>query len=164
MNAQYRLLIGCVMAAAFVGAAGCSNSEKGREEMAAREFHQRLAQNRVDLIYANASDQLKAQWSEAQFRKMLSQTQAYGVLQSTERAHYARTPMNGSSDVVLAYYNSRFATTACLESFSWRTEGTGLKLETYSCAANMQVTCSDGGTGAKCETSPTPQPGFASSY
>jgi hypothetical protein len=151
------------MAAACVSVAGC-NSEQSREEMAAREFHQRLAQNRVDLIYANSSDQLKAQWSEAQFRKMLSQTQAYGILQDSERAHYARAQMKGSPDVVLAYYNSRFATTACLEAFSWRVEASGLKLETYSCAPNMQVTCSDGGTGAKCETSPTPQPGFASSY
>ena len=43
---------------------------------------------------------------------------------------------------MLAFYNSRYAKASCLESFSWRVEQDALKLAAYSCAPNMQVSCS----------------------
>jgi hypothetical protein len=134
------------------------NSEQGREEAAAREFRQRLAQNRSDLIYKEASASLRQKMSEAEFRKLLYAPQALGIPTQAERAHYNRTSMPGESDIVVTFYNSRFTKGACLESFSWRMEADGLKLATYSCAPNMQVTCTG---GSSCVTSPVPPPGFA---
>jgi hypothetical protein len=140
-------------------ASGCA-AEQRREEVAVREFHQRLDQNRSDLIYASSSEFLRGQLSEAQFRHFLAQTRNLGELHQTERAHYARTKVEGGPDLVVAFYNSRYAKASCLESFSWRVEPEGLKLATYSCAPNMQVTCL-GGIAGSCETSPVPQPGIA---
>ena len=134
------------------------NPEQAREEAAAREFRVRLAQNRADLIYKDASETLRSKLTEKEFRKLLFQAQAMGILEQTERAHYARTQVTGESDVVLTFYNSRFTKGACLESFTWKMEADALKLATYSCAPNMQVTCSG---GSSCETSPVPAPGFA---
>ena len=57
---------------------------------------------------------------------------------------------------MLAYYNTRYAKASCLESFSWSVEKGGLKLATYSCARDMQVSCPGGIAGAKCETTPAP--------
>jgi hypothetical protein len=161
----YRVVSGLAIGAAIItlGAvsSGCS-SEESREAVAVREFHQRLEQGRVDLIYANASELLKGQLSEAQFRHFLAQTRVLGRLEASERAHYDRTPVEGGSDLVLAFYNSRYSKASCLESFSWQVEKEGLKLAAYSCARDMQVSCPGGVAGAKCETSPAPALGLAS--
>ena len=143
-------LLSVVLSAAAVSAA--CGSEQKREEVAAREFHQRLAQDRVDLIYSSSSGFLRDQLSEAQFRLSLAQTRSLGVLKETARAQYRRTKTENGVELVTAYYNTRFEKASCLEAFSWRVEPEGLKLATYSCAPNMQVTCL-GGIGA-CETSP----------
>jgi hypothetical protein len=166
MNAWYRhfasgLAAGAALVVLGGAAAGCS-SDESREALAVREFHERLAQGRVDLIYANSSDFLRSQLSEAQFRKFLSETTGLGRLEGSERAHYTRTKVEGGPDLVLAFYNSRYSKASCLESFSWRVEGDGLKLATYSCAPNMQVSCPGGVAGSKCETSPLPGLGLAS--
>ena len=157
---NYRIVSGLALGMAVItlgGAlAGCSTGEQGREALAVREFHQRLEQGRVDLIYANSSAFLKGQLSEAQFRHFLAQTRGLGRLQDSERAHYDRTSVAGGSDLVLAFYNSRFAKASCLESFSWQVEKDGLKLAAYSCAPNMQVSCPGGIAGSKCETTPAP--------
>ena len=100
--------------------------------------------------------------SEAQFRQFLAETRGLGRLEASERAHYDRTPVAGGSDIVLAFYNSRYSKAACLESFSWQVEKDGLKLAAYSCARDMQVSCPGGIAGSKCETSPAPALGLAS--
>ena len=143
-------LLSVVLASAAASAA--CGSEQKREEVAAREFHQRLEQDRADLIYASSSTFLRDQLSEPQFRLYLAQTRNLGALKETSRAQYRRTRTENGGEVVTAYYNSRFEKASCLEAFSWRVEPEGLKLATYSCAPNMQVTCL-GGIGA-CETSP----------
>ena len=140
-----------VLIASAAVSAACGSEQK-REEVAAREFHQRLEQDRVDLIYAGSSSFLRDQLSEPQFRLSLAQTRNLGALVETSRAQYRRTKVEGGGELVTAYYNSRFEKASCLEAFSWRVEPEGLKLATYSCAPNMQVTCL-GGIGA-CETSP----------
>ena len=159
-SSNYRLISHLALGAAILvlgGAlSGCSSGEQGREALAVREFHQRLEQGRVDLIYENSSAFLKGQLSEAQFRHFLAQTRGLGRLQGSERAHYDRTSVAGGSDLVLAFYNSRFAKASCLESFSWQVEKDGLKLAAYSCAPNMQVSCPGGVAGSKCETTPAP--------
>ena len=160
---QYRVVSGLALGAAIIalgGVLGCS-SEASREAVAVREFHQRLEQGRVDLIYGDASELLKGQLSEAQFRHFLAETRRLGRLQASERAHYDRTSVAGSSDIVLAFYNSRYSKASCLESFSWQVEKDSLKLAAYSCARDMQVSC-PGGASAKCETSPAPALGLAS--
>jgi hypothetical protein len=138
---------------------GCAADHR-REEIAVREFHQRLAQDQSNLIYASSSEFLRDQLSEAQFRSFLAQTRSLGGLQATERAQYTRRKVSGGPDLVVAFYNTRYERASCLESFSWRVEPEGLKLATYSCAPNMQVTCL-GGIAGSCETSPVPQPGIA---
>jgi hypothetical protein len=148
---------GMCAAAALLGASACS-SEQRLETNAVRAFHDRLEAGQHDLIYANSSDFLRGQLSEAQFRKFLSQTRSLGRFQDTERAHYTRTKVPGQPDLVVAFYNSRYEHASCLESFTWRVEPGGLKLATYSCAPNMKVTCQN---GQSCETSPVPAPGFA---
>ena len=156
-----RRVVWTAVAILMSGAAlGCAN-EHSREEVAVREFHQRLQQNRADLIYAGSSDFLRSQLSEAQFKQFLAQTRSLGSLQDTERAHYTRTEVPGGPDLVVAFYNSRYEKAPCLESFSWRVEPEGLKLANYSCAPNMRVSCPGGGVGSACETSPVPQPGIA---
>lgn len=163
---HHRIVSGLAIGAAIItlgGAlSGCSSSDEGREAVAVREFHQRLEQGRVDLIYASASELLKGQLSEAQFRHFLAETRGLGRLEASERAHYDRTPVAGGSDIVLAFYNSRYSKAACLESFSWQVEKDGLKLAAYSCARDMQVSCPGGIAGSKCETSPAPALGLAS--
>jgi hypothetical protein len=154
---HYRFASTALAAVALLTACG-GNTEQGREEAAAREFRQRLAQNRADLIYESASGSLRQSVKEAEFRKRLFQAQVLGVLEQTERAHFARTKVPGEPDLILTYYNTRFAKGSCLESFSWRTEGNSFKLVAYSCAPNMQVKCS---ADTQCETSPVPTPGFA---
>ena len=151
------LAIGAAVLVLGASVSGCS-SEQSREAIAVREFHQRLEQGRVDLIYANSSELLKGQLSEPQFRHFLAETRGLGRLQASERAHYDRTTVEGGSDLVLAFYNSRYAKASCLESFSWHVEKDGLKLASYSCARNMQVSCPGGVAGSKCETSPAPTP------
>ena len=151
-------LLGCALVLAAVSACG---GDQSREAVAVREFHQRLSQNRTDLIYASSSEFLRGQLSEPQFRQFLAQTRTLGALLETERAHFTRTSVPGGPDLVVAFYNSRYAKAACLESFSWRVESGGLKLAQYSCAPNMQVTCPGGVAGAACETSPVPQPQIA---
>jgi len=153
---KWALTVSAVLAATLIVACGGS-SDKGREEAAAREFRMRLAQNRADLIYKDASVALRQKMTEQEFRKLLYQSQAMGIVQQTERAHYTRTPV-GESDLVVTFYNTRYTKGSCLESFSWRVESNDLKLATYSCAPNMQVTCKG---GQSCETSPVPAPGFA---
>jgi hypothetical protein len=154
--AKLRLVLASAVAVMLVAACGGS-TEQGREEAAARQFRQRLAQNRTDLIYNDASDALRSTMSEAEFRKLLLQSQVLGIAEQSDRAHYARTTISGA-DTVMTFYNTRFTKGACAESFSWRHEGDGLKLAAYSCAPNMQVTCN---AGASCETSRVPLPGFA---
>jgi hypothetical protein len=157
MHACYfsRIVSGLAFGAAIITASACS-SEQSREALAVREFHQRLDQGRVDLIYANSSEFLKAQLSEGQFRHFLADTKRLGRLQRAERAHYDRTASEGGSEIVLAFYNSRYAKASCLESFSWRVEQDTLKLAAYSCAPNMKVSCSQEPGASACETSPAP--------
>jgi hypothetical protein len=159
---SFRWRIVCTGASILMSgtALGCA-TEHSREEVAVREFHQRLEQNRADLIYQGSSDFLKKQLSEAQFHKFLAETRSLGALQDTERAQYTRTKVPGDMDLVVAFYNTRYEKAACLESFSWRVEPEGLKLANYSCAPNMRVSCPGGVAGSSCETSPVPQPGFA---
>jgi len=154
---QYRVASGLAIGVALITLGGC-NSEQTRETVAVREFHQRLEQGRLDLIYASSSDYLRGQLSEAQFRQFLSETTGLGRLQDSERAQYNRTTVPGGPDIVLAFYNSRYSKASCLESFSWHVEKGNLKLATYSCARNMQVSCPGGIAGSKCETSPAPAP------
>jgi hypothetical protein len=144
------------------GAFAACSSDESAEAVAVREFHQRLEQGRVDLIYSGSSEFLKAQLSEGQFRQFLAETRGLGRLEDSARAHYNRTSVHGGPDIVLAFYNSRYAKASCLESFSWHVENGGLKLATYSCAQNMQVSCPGGIAGAACETSPAPVLGLAS--
>jgi hypothetical protein len=164
-GAIHRVVSGLAIGAAIVvlggAVSGCS-SEQNREALAVREFHHHLAQGRIDLIYASSSELLKGQLSEPQFRQYLADTRGLGRLEASERAHYDRTAVTGGSDVVLAFYNSRYAVASCLESFSWQVEKDGLKLASYSCARNMQVSCPGGVAGSKCETSPAPALGLAS--
>jgi hypothetical protein len=150
-----RFVSGLAIGAVLVTVSGCSTGQN-REGAAVNEFHQRLAQGRIDLIYSSASDSLRAQLSEAQFRQSLSEATSLGRLQDSEQAHVNRTTMPGGAEVVLAFYNSRYAKAACLESFTWHIEKGGLKLATYSCARNMQVSCPGSVAGAACETSPAP--------
>ena len=150
---KYRVVIGLAFGAAIVGLSAC-NSEQRREEHAVREFHQRLEQGRADLIYTNSSAFLRAQFSEAQFKQFLSETGVLGRLEGSERAQYNRTSVSGGPDLVLAYYNTRYAKASCLESFSWSVEDGALKLAAYSCARDMRVSCPGGIAGSKCETSP----------
>jgi hypothetical protein len=158
--AIHRFVSGLALGAAVLGVGamlgGCSSSEQSREAIAVREFHQHLEQGRVDLIYANSSEFLKGQLSEPQFRHFLADTRGLGRLEASERAHYDRTTVEGGSDLVMAFYNSRYAKASCLESFSWQVEKDGLKLASYSCARDMQVSCPGGIAGSKCETSPAP--------
>jgi hypothetical protein len=150
-----------VVCAVTVGVAcGCA-AERTTEDSAVQEFHQRLQQDRADLIYAGASTFLRDQLSEAQFRHFLSETRSLGALEQTERAQLTRTSVPGGPDLIVAFYNSRYEQATCLESFSWHAEKEGLKLASYSCARNMQVSCPGGVAGSKCETSPVPTPGFA---
>jgi hypothetical protein len=153
----YRVASGLTIGAALVAVSACS-SEQSREEIAVRAFHQRLEQGRVDLIYASSSELLKGQLSEAQFRQFLAETRGLGRLETSERAHYDRTSVAGGPDIVLAFYNSRYSKASCLESFSWQVAEDGLKLASYSCARNMQVSCPGGVAGARCETSPVSAP------
>lgn len=159
---QHRVVSGLAIGAAIIVLGGCSSREQSLEAVAVREFHQRLEQGRVDLIYASSSEFLRGQLSEAQFRKFLSETTGLGRLEVSERAHYNRTEVPGGPDIVLAFYNSRYSRAACLESFSWHVEKDGLKLATYSCARDMQVSCPGGVAGSRCETSPAPALGLAS--
>jgi hypothetical protein len=154
--AKIRLIVSTTAAVMLVAACGGS-TEQGREEAAARQFRQRLAQNRTELIYQEASASLRSAMSEAEFRKMLLQSQVLGIAEQSERAHYTRTSISGA-DTVLTFYNTRFTKGTCAESFSWQPDGEGLKLAAYSCAPNMQVTCN---AGSACETSRVPAPGFA---
>jgi hypothetical protein len=152
-------ILRCVCgAAALVSAQACTSSEHRLETSAVRAFHQRLDAGQHDQIYANASDFLRRQLSEAQFRQFLTQTRSLGRFQETERAQYTRTKVPGQPDLVVAFYNSRYEKASCLESFTWQVEQSGLKLATYSCAPNMKVTC---GPSSSCETTPVPAPGFA---
>ena len=144
--------------AALVLACGCSTNEQSREAAAARQFHDQLGDGRADLIYKDSSEFLRAQFSKEQFERSLFKTRIMGHLEASERAHYTRTKADGGADLVMAFYNSRYAKGSCLETFTWRVEGEGLKLAAYSCAPNMKVTCA---AGASCETSPVPPPGFA---
>jgi hypothetical protein len=148
-------------ALALVMVSGCAG-EQDREAGAVREFHQRLARNRTDLIYASASESMRAQLSEAQFGRFLSEARSLGELEESERAHFTRAQVPGGPAVIVAFYNSRFSRARCLESFSWRVEGGDLKLAQYSCAVNMQVTCAGGNPEALCETSPVPANAVAS--
>jgi hypothetical protein len=162
---QYRLSwTAASVVLATLAVSACSGREQHREAAAVREFHQRLEQGRVDLIYASSSDYLKQQLSEGQFRQFLAEARDLGRLEDSERAHYTRTAVENGPDIVLAFYNSRYSKASCLESFSWHVEKDALKLAGYSCARNMQVTCPGGVAGAKCETSPvaTAALGFAS--
>jgi hypothetical protein len=160
---KYRVVSGLALGAAVVILGACSN-EQSREARAVREFHQQLEQGRADLIYASSSVLLRAQFSEAQFKQYLTETGGLGRLQSSERAQFNRTSVSGGPDLVLAYYNSRYTKASCLESFSWSVEQDGLKLASYSCARDMQVTCPGGIAGSKCETTPVSAPalGYAS--
>jgi len=158
MNAWFpRVASGLAIGAALIAVGACS-SEHSREEIAVREFHQRLEQGRVDLIYASSSELLKGQLSEAQFRQFLTETRGLGRLELTERAHYDRTSVAGGPDIVLAFYNSRYSKASCLESFSWQVAQDGLKLASYSCARDMQVSCPGGIAGSTCETRPVSVP------
>ena len=91
-----RLVSGLAIGAVLVTIGGCSG-EQNREATAVNEFHQRLAQGRVDLIYSSASESLRAQLSEAQFRQSLSEATSLGKLQESERAHVNRTTLPGGS-------------------------------------------------------------------
>ena len=143
--------------AALTLTCGCSTTDESREVAAVREFHQQLGAGRTDVIYANSSDFLRGQFSQEQFHRSLLGTRIMGRLEATERAHYTRTKAD-TGDLVMAFYNTRYAKGACLETFTWRVEPDGLKLAAYACAPNMRVTC---GGGVSCETSPVPVPGIA---
>jgi hypothetical protein len=154
-------VLGCVCAAATLVTAAACTTDQSLEEKAVRAFHQQLESGQHDLIYANSSEFLRGQLSEAQFRRFLAETRRLGRFQETERAQYRRTKVPGQPDLIVAFYNSRYERASCLESFTWRVEATGLKLATYSCAPNMKVTCPGGVAGTSCETSPVPAPGIA---
>jgi hypothetical protein len=165
MDVNHRLVSRLAIGAALIvlsGALAACSSDKSREAVAVSEFHQRLEHGRIDLIYASSSHYLRSQLSEAQFAQFLAETTSLGPLEGSERAQYNRTKVQGGPDLVLAFYNSRYAKASCLESFSWRVEGEDLKLATYSCARDMQVSCPGGIAGSKCETSPAPALGLAS--
>lgn len=147
-----------VCAAALGIASGCA-ADRTHEDAAVQEFHRQLERGRVDLIYADSSTFLRDQLSEAQFRHLVAQTRKLGRFEDSDRAQVMRTPVPGQPDLVVAFYNSRYAKASCLESFSWRAESGALKLASYSCAPNMQVSCP---FGSACETSPIPSPGLAS--
>jgi hypothetical protein len=150
---KYRIAISLAFGASIIGLSAC-NSEHRREERAVREFHQQLEQGRVDLIYARASSALRAQFSQAQFERFLSEAGMLGRVETSERAQYKRTAVANGPDLVLAYYNTRYAKASCLESFSWQFEDGALKLASYSCARDMQVSCPGGLAGSTCETTP----------
>ncbi len=150
---KYRFAISLALGASIIGLSAC-NTEQRREQRAVRQFHQQLEQGRADLIYAGASSILRAQFSEAQFKHFLSETGVLGRVESSERAQYKRTSVSDGPDLVLAYYNTRYAKASCLESFSWQFEDGALKLAAYSCARNMQVSCPGGLAGSRCETTP----------
>lgn len=160
---KWQHLVKTLACAAVLGAACACGSAATRtpEDAAVSEFHTRLQQGRADLIYADASRFLRDQLSEAQFRHFLAETRNLGALEQTERAQMLRTEVPGGPDLVVAFYNSQYEKAACLESFSWRAERDGLKLASYSCARDMQVSCPGGVSGSKCETSPVPAPGVA---
>ena len=145
-------------AAVALTCACAASTEETRETLAARAFHQQLGEGRTDRIYAESSGFLRAQYSQDQFHRSLLDTRIMGRLELTERAHYTRTKAGDGTDLVMAFYNTRFAKGSCLETFTWRIESSGLKLAAYTCARNMQVTCA---SGSACETSPVPAPGFA---
>ena len=150
-----------VVTACAVSALTCAcaaSTEESREAVATREFHEQLRDGRTDLIYAQSSGFLRAQYSQDQFHRSLLDTRIMGRLEATQRAHYTRTTSGDGADLVMGFYNTRFAKGSCLETFTWRVESSGLKLAAYACARNMQVTC---GSGAACETSPVPVPGIA---
>lgn len=153
----HRVGSGLAIGMALIIVPSCS-SEQSREAAAVREFHQRLEQGRIDLIYASSSDLLRGQLSEAQFQQFLAETRGLGRLEASERAHYDRTTVAGGPDLVLAFYNSRYSRASCLESFSWHVDKDGLKLASYSCARNMQVSCPGSVGGSECETSPVSAP------
>jgi hypothetical protein len=158
MSSLRYVLKSLVCAAALVSASACASTEESREASAVRTFHRQLQSGQLDQIYEGSSEFLRGQLSDAQFRKFLWQTRSLGAFQDTARAHYERTQVPGKPDLIVAFYNTRYEKASCLESFSWHVEASGdLKLATYSCAPNMKVTC-----GPKCETSPVPEPSFAS--
>jgi hypothetical protein len=144
-----------LLALTLLPVVGCDSNER-RAEQAVREFHLHLSQDRADLIYANASEFLRAHMTEAELRKSLSETRGLGAFQETDRAHYLRTNVPGGQEIITSIHNSRFARAACVESFSWHVEANTLKLSTYSCAPNMQVTCTNALLGTRCETTPVP--------
>lgn len=157
MNSKIFVSMTACAAIALVCACAAS-TEESRESVAARGFHEQLREGRTDLIYAESSGFLRAQYSQDQFHRSLLDTRIMGRLEDTQRAHYTRTKAGDGTDLVMAFYNTRFAKGSCLETFTWRIESAGLKLAAYTCARNMQVTC---GSGAACETSPVPVPGIA---
>src|SRR5262245_48279026 len=87
---KFGFAVSALLAVGLVTACG-GNAEQGREEAAAREFRLRLAQNRADLIYKDASDSLRKKMTEKEFRKMLFQAQVLGIAEQSERANYQRT-------------------------------------------------------------------------
>jgi hypothetical protein len=154
-----KIVVSVTACAAIALTCACAAStEQSRETFAAREFHQQLRDGRTDVIYAQSSGFLRAQYSQDQFHRSLLDTRIMGRLESTQRAHYTRTTAGDGADLVMGFYNTRFAKGSCLETFTWRVESSGLKLAAYTCARNMQVTCA---SGASCETSPVPVPGIA---
>jgi hypothetical protein len=153
-----RQVLGITLCAALALTCACGSKDESRETDAARAFHQQLSEGRTDLIYAQSSDFLRAQYSEDQFRRSLLDTRIMGRLEASERAHYTRTETQQGGELLMAFYNTRYAKGSCLETFTWKVEGESLKLAAYTCARNMQVTCA---SGASCETSPVPVPGIA---
>ena len=156
---NFKKFVGIAACAALTLTCGCGTpTEERREAAAVRDFHQQLGTGRTDVIYANSSDFLRGQFSEEQFHRSLLGTRIMGRLEASERAHYTRTTAANGGDLVMAFYNTKYAKGSCLETFTWRVEAGALKLAAYSCAPNMKVTC---GGGVACETSPVPVPGIA---
>lgn len=156
---KLKTFVGIAACAALMLTCGCGTpTEETREAAAVRDFHQQLGAGRTDVIYANSSDFLRGQFSQEQFHRSLLGTRIMGRLEASERAHYTRTTAASGGDLVMAFYNTKYAKGACLETFTWRVEADALKLAAYSCAPNMKVTC---GGGVACETTPVPVPGIA---
>src|SRR5262245_17445479 len=100
---HYRVTSAVVLAVALAASGACSsNTEQGREEAAATEFRQRLAQNRVEQIFSS-SEFLRNKYTADDFRRTAAQVQVLGILQQTERAHYKRTQIPGEPDLIVAF-------------------------------------------------------------
>ena len=155
---KQRLVSGLAIGAVLVTIGGCS-SEQSREAVAVNEFHQRLAQGRVDLIYSSASEFAARPVERSAVPAVLWPRRAASAgSRSPSVPNTIGRQVPGGPELVLAFYNSRYAKRVVPRIVHVASGGTDLKLATYSCARNMQVSCPGGIAGSACETSPVPGP------